>query len=1810
MRILEVARRAAMSCASSTGIGSTGRAMLKVLAVAGLLLPLTCLADLRFDQKYIETIKKASDIAAVSVDSFGEQIDLESGSAQFRWIDIDVPGNNALPVRLQRSLVVEDKAYGGGDLPGFGIAGSIDVPYLKGVFGPDGWVVMADAPTARCTNAQYGPPAYADYAIQASDYWSGNWLHVPGEGDQAMLNRLDPAVPRPNAGAAVMTKNFWAFSCLPGTKNGYPGEAFVATSPTGERYYFDWVVNHGYPGLSKRYGNYAHSTARISRQVVFFLVSRIEDRFGNYVNYTYNGDELTGITSNDGRFINLTWTGGVVTSVTSSVGSWTYGYSDTSDSVTVTQPDGSHWIYTGTGELAITPMQSLPLYDPNIDHCPAPELSDGDFSMAVTQPSGATATFDFQVMRHFKENVPKLCNSFIDESMMSYKYLTVPNFSDSFTLVTKTITGLGLTPMQWSYSYAGGKALGFQEACEDPAKAYFCPPSKTTTVRGPNRSYKQYTFGNMFNKNYGQLLHVDEGYETGSDPDVQAVVLKSTDSSYFGADDAGTQPFAYCVGSPGAWRFDTTATGCLQPVKVRTITQDGVTFTANTTAFDVFARPTTTVRSNTLGYSRTDGTTYADNTALWVLGQTARQTSDGVEVATTTFDPATALPKTMSSFGKLQQTIGYNLTAGDQDGTVASVTDGVGNTTTVSNWHRGTPQSIAYADGTSIAGMVDDAGLISWVEDENGYRTCYDYDPMGRVKTITYPSEAQTHLCDTTSWASTTISFTSGNPAAYGVPAGHWRQTTLTGRGRKIVIFDALWRPIVEQTLDLDRVAASTSEVIKRYDATGHPEFLSYPMNTGGQADWSDSMLKGTHTEYDALDRVTEMDQDSELGVLATKTAYLSGFRTQVTNPRGFSTITGYLAFDEPTNEWPIDIDAADGKPEEIDTDILRDIFGKPQSMTRHNPAGSVAESRTYEYDRYQQLCRMTEPETGSTLMGYDGAGNLVSSAAGLPSSTRCQDSGAAAVLARQAARNYDKRNRLKSVSFPDGLADATFGYTPDGLLATSTALNGGTDVVTTSFGYNRRRLLASERLQYGTTDWSLAYAYDRNGHRATLRYPPGWVVNYAPNALGQPTQAGSYANGISYYPNGGMKQFTYANGIVHTLTQNVRGMAERSRDAYGTTAVLDDSYDYDPNGNVLGISDGLPTARGNRDMTYDGQDRLLTTTSPMFNGTVATYAYDALDNLTAVKAPGRNQTYAYDLNWRLTNVRNAASGSTEVGLGYDAQGNLTNKNGMRFAFDMANRLRDVSGSATAHYVYDAQGMRVRDDADAGSKRSFYSKEGQLLYAEDARAGSKTNYIYLNGSLVAQYSNIPPVGIPTLTVPSQSSTGSYTVSWSASPTGNRYELQEQVNGGAFALVYNGTGTSVARAKGDGSYGYRIRACIDSNCGSWSAIASIVVSQVPAGAPNLSVPTLGANGNYTISWTAVPMANRYVLAESKDGWATSVIAYDGPALNVSFGGHAAGNYIYHVRACNSAGCSNDSPDGAVQVLYAPAAPLLTAPATSYTGSYTISWSTVSNATSYKLEESVDGGANWIVTYSGTAGSVALSQRPANSYIYRVSAYNSAGWGAASAPKTVQVTLAPATAPTVTAPSINRTGSYTVSWTSVATATNYKLEEYANGGWRTLYTGNALSLAITGRGQATYRYRVTAGNAAGYGPSSIVVTNVDFRPPTPALSVSYSAGLNFTLSWTSSSTATSYALETDGLAPYWKEIYTGTALSFIQSSQPNATTWGYRISACNSYGCSDPSPVLEVTLDKETNCTTCLRGPTHGKATGKAAKGTGR
>src|SRR5690606_30585227 len=95
-----------------------------------------------------------------------------------------------------------------------------------------------------------------------------------------------------------------------------------------------------------------------------------------------------------------------------------------------------------------------------------------------------------------------------------------------------------------------------------------------------------------------------------------------------------------------------------------------------------------------------------------------------------------------------------------------------------------------------------------------------------------------------------------------------------------------------------------------------------------------------------------------------------------------------------------------------------------------------------------------------------------------------------------------------------------------------------------------------------------------------------------------------------------------------------------------------------------------------------------------------------------------------YDTANQLTNVMTGgcSGGTSVIGLGYDVQGNLANKNGVTYTFDYGNRLR-AGGPET--YRYDAHGRRVRPSGSAGLAYSFDSQSGQSRCQGGGRASKR-----------------------------------------------------------------------------------------------------------------------------------------------------------------------------------------------------------------------------------------------------------------------------------------------------------------------------------------------------------------------------------------------------------------------------------------------------------------------------------------------------
>lgn len=1299
-------------------------------------------------------IRANESLVALGNDMFGDRVSLYQGSLEFQQTDISLPGNSALPVSVGRRHAASGFFNGSNiDELTYGHFGDwdLDIPRVHGVFSYSaGWKVnqAGSAAFQRCTRFGEPPPVQADQLggpFRGDEYWHGNFIYIPGHSSQEILRRNGGDSPTDGASYPLTTAERWAIKCLPSLKNG-TGEGFVAVLPDGTQYRFDWMVSRPYSRLYKAAlpdspppgpfrgapngegkavvqptPNVLDGSLILRRKEVWILPSEVTDRHGNKVIYTYdtaNPWKLLAIEATEvqgpSRRLDFTYTTEtgyprIATVRTGTPGvdqrTWTYSYRNTAGGwvlATLTLPDTqSRWTFNLDG---LTYGLELRLGgSPGCDSLNQLELTQASGSM--THPSGATGTFTIRATPHGRSDVQFQCRTEV-AGVPETGWDVYPKRLDRFSIVGKSISGPGMPAASWSYEYGAPN--------DSWAPCNGCETTKTVIVTDPDGDRTRYTFGNRFRKTEGQLEKVEEGW-TG------ASAMRTTVHRYHAPTPA---PWPDPIGYSAQYRGDSDLASRHAPASERVITQDGVSFNwqAPIGGYDRFARATVISRFSNLG-SKTETTTYHDNLSKWVLGQvqSMRQGSDPPSVEHT-YWPSGNLQST-KAFNLPLQSFTYN-----DDGTLASRTDGANRTTTFANYKRGLAQLVTYPDATSERGVVNHFGRVEEVTNEVGSTWKYAYDAADRLISISQPTG------DAVAYHATTLSYEYVQQAEFGIEPGHWRQTIQTGQAFTRRYFDGRWRPVVTRTWDDASPATTMKVVLNKYDSDNHKTFESYPQRAELSAG---DAPPGITSSYDALGRLKQV---SRTGGGTSTTTYLDGFRRQTRNARDAISTFSFQAFDEPSENAVSNI----AMPLGINVSIARDSYGKASTITRSGGGRDVV--RRYVYDDNRRLCKTIEPESGSTVQWMDAANNVGWRASGqnLPSATNCDFASVPENL--KVRFDYDLRNRPTTTTYGDGTPSVTRTYWPDGLLKTMASSG-----YTWTYDYTRRRTLYNEGLLGPGVNqgigWNVHNAY---GHVAGITYPDGTQLDLAPNALGQQTQAGSYATGVRYHPNGAVQSYTLGNGITHTVTQNVRGLPEEWVDSGPSGPVVSEVYSYDVGGNVTAITDRVD-ARFSRTMPwYDELDRLRQATGIWGS---ARFDYDAQDNLTYSQVG--NRTLWHNVS-ATTNRLDSLSGQQNLTIGYDDNGNIRQRGGQAFVFDIGNRMSRAVG--VANYMYDGHGRRVRTEFDSGAiEQHLYSQAGLLMASTHTNRGA-TRYIYVAGKLVAEvnsqsgvsYAHTDALGSPTV----------------------------------------------------------------------------------------------------------------------------------------------------------------------------------------------------------------------------------------------------------------------------------------------------------------------------------------------------------------------------------------------------------------------------------------------------------------------------
>lgn len=521
------------------------------------------------DLRYDTLLKRQDRNKTTPGNEFGDQHGIESGSLTFNVVDVDVPGNNRLSVEFRRTLVATDPlkqinnygyAYPGTRLGDWAMA----LPKIEGTFDAQvGWITTdSSRPTKNCSIAQrfyMQPPPGQQYpnTFRAHMFWNPPSIHYP-DGSSALLVHNSSGMPVPSSGGPYLwtTTGQDVASCLATLKNqnnSLPagsqerifgqGEGYLVTRPDGTKYWFDWMaLESSLPSMSTA-PNPTGGVMEVTLQQATLALypSRIEDRVGNWVTYTYSNKsnepvKLDKIESSDGRIINVGYVNGYLTTVTANGRTWSYLYEgnptgvpfvplSTMRLVEVRNPDSSSWRYSGISHPHPPASISRPCDDLSWTQRINPDattVGDTDFAgYTVDAPSGARAVFRVGAVLLGRSAVMDGCYS-PGASAPGSAILQVPRrFLGGYRLALtgKKVTGPGLSPAIWKYGYQSD--IGFAPMASGTTR---------TKILGPDGALETYAFGNTHTVDEGLLL----SYTRAANAQAQQALLRETHTHAIG----------------------------------------------------------------------------------------------------------------------------------------------------------------------------------------------------------------------------------------------------------------------------------------------------------------------------------------------------------------------------------------------------------------------------------------------------------------------------------------------------------------------------------------------------------------------------------------------------------------------------------------------------------------------------------------------------------------------------------------------------------------------------------------------------------------------------------------------------------------------------------------------------------------------------------------------------------------------------------------------------------------------------------------------------------------------------------------------------------------------------------------------------------------------------------------------------------------------------------------------------------------------------------------------------------------------------
>ena len=370
---------------------------------------------------------------------------------------------------------------------------------------------------------------------------------------------------------------------------------------------------------------------------------------------------------------------------------------------------------------------------------------------------------------------------------------------------------------------------------------------------------------------------------------------------------------------------------------------------------------------------------------------------------------------------------------------------------------------------------------------------------------------------------------------------------------------------------------------------------------------------------------------------------------------------------------------------------------------------------------------------------------------------------------------------------------------------------------------------------------------------------------------------------------------------------------------------------------------------------------------------------------------------------------------------------------------------------------------------------------------------------------------VPAPGVPSnVTVPSSSSTGDYTLSWSAATNmkiGSTYEVEVSLNSGSYqfvGLVPKSTTSYTFTDQPSGTYRYRVRGCNMSQsqgqvCGNYGSSNSLTVSIVlpTPSTPAAPITPSTSTGSANITWSQpTGTVTHYDLQKRLNSGSWTTAKANGTNTSETIYNLTDGSWTFRVRACNQEFCSAYSASSGTTVRVKPGNPGIVTgnAATSTSGSVTLNWTAASGTvTRYDVFYRKDNSGSYDLLASKVSGFTYIASLNDGVYDFRIRACNEFTWSCRwnAIGSNTEVRKVP-NAPTLVAPASSSEQELSVSWNSPNNATYFALESRIDDGSWTTLSGNtsANSIVVSTPATARYQFRAKACNTqswscSGYG-----------------------------------------------------------------------------------------------------------------------------